>query len=173
GLSLAWAIAESLASTPDDLPGPRTLFATHYHELTQLEEQRPGKVSNLHVTVREWGDDIVFLHRIAPGRTDRSYGIHVAKLAGLPKPTIARANQLLENLSVSHAVEAGAPARERITEAANRPTPNAQLPIFTEYLPHHVVNELRELKLESLSPLEAFDHLRKLQTSAQSDSKRD
>ena len=82
GLSLAWAIAEHLA-----VRGCRALFATHYHELTQLPESYPNVV-NLNVTVREWQDQIVFLHRIAPGRADRSYGIHVAKIAGLPETIV-------------------------------------------------------------------------------------
>jgi DNA mismatch repair protein MutS len=76
GLSLAWAIAETLAGSGKG-SGPRSLFATHYHELTRLEELMPGRVRNLHVSVREWGEEIVFLHRILPGKTDRSYGIHV------------------------------------------------------------------------------------------------
>lgn len=101
GLSLAWAIAETLAGTPP-APAPRTLFATHYHELTQLQERLQGRVTNLHVAVREWQDQIIFLHRILPGRADKSYGIHVAKLAGLPARTVARARQVLECLEVDH-----------------------------------------------------------------------
>jgi len=101
GLSLAWAVAETLAGTPPT-PAPRTLFATHYHELTGLAELLPGRVANLHVAVREWQDQIIFLHRILPGRADKSYGIHVAKLAGLPARTIARARQVLESLEVDH-----------------------------------------------------------------------
>ncbi|MFW6060156.1 MAG: DNA mismatch repair protein MutS, partial [Phycisphaeraceae bacterium] len=81
GLSLAWAIADYLAAPENGERGPRTLFATHYHELTQLAEQH-ASVTNLNVTVREWQDQVVFLHRIVPGATDRSYGIHVAKIAG-------------------------------------------------------------------------------------------
>ncbi|MBY0308084.1 MAG: DNA mismatch repair protein MutS, partial [Phycisphaerales bacterium] len=101
GLSLAWAIAETLAGTPPT-PAPRTLFATHYHELTQLQELMPQRVTNLHVAVREWHDQIIFLHRILQGRADKSYGIHVAKLAGLPARTVARAKQVLECLEVDH-----------------------------------------------------------------------
>ncbi|CAN5696024.1 DNA mismatch repair protein MutS [soil metagenome] len=108
GLSLAWAIAETLAEPPATTlaatkpRGPRTLFATHYHELTQLSELFPGRVRNLHVAVREWEDQIIFLHRIVPGRADRSYGIHVAKLAGIPPRTIARAREVLDSLTVEH-----------------------------------------------------------------------
>src|SRR4030095_8594967 len=94
GLSLAWAIAEHLAGRPGQA-GPRTLFATHYHELTELEERLEGRVRNLHVSVREWGDQIVFLHRILPGRTDRSYGVHVAKLAGSPAAVVDPGGQVL------------------------------------------------------------------------------
>jgi len=117
-------------------------------------------VKNLHVAVREWGDEIVFLHRISPGRTNRSYGIHVAKLAGLPSPVVARADELIERLSVEEGAlgravddgpEAGAGPRERV-----------QMSLFTEYVPHPAIDELRSMDLEKLSPMEAFDALRKL-----------
>lgn len=103
GLSLAWAIAEHLAGV-----GARTLFATHYHELTELPRSL-NAICNLHVSVREWKDDIVFLHRIVPGATDRSYGIHVAKLAGIPHAVVDRARSVLA------ALEGGGlpPAHER------------------------------------------------------------
>jgi DNA mismatch repair protein MutS len=97
GLSLAWAITEHLAAT-----GARTLFATHYHELTELGG-RGGAVRNLHVAVREWKGDVVFLHRILPGATDRSYGIHVAQLAGIPRTVVARAQEILGTLEVQTA----------------------------------------------------------------------
>ena len=103
GLSLAWAIAETLAERRC-----RTLFATHYHELTALGDRLEG-VTNLQVTVREWGDEIVFLYRIIPGRTDRSYGIHVARIAGLPAPTLRRASELLETLAVQTETHAPPP----------------------------------------------------------------
>ena len=132
---------------------PRTLFATHYHELTDLEDLLPGRVANLHVAVREWGEDIVFLHRILPGRTDQSYGIHVAKLAGIPAATITRAREVLESLAVHHVGTEPRPAPQ--------PT-DGQLPLFTEYIPHPAVNELREIKIDGLTPLQAFDTLRRL-----------
>ena len=91
GLSLAWAIAEHIASNVRC----RTLFATHYHELTDLAQRFKG-VKNLNVAVREWEDQVVFLHRIVEGGTDRSYGIHVARLAGVPAPVLDRARQLLD-----------------------------------------------------------------------------
>jgi DNA mismatch repair protein MutS len=163
GLSLAWAIAESLAAgngqkaTGNTSSGPRTLFATHYHELTQLEERLEGRVTNLHVAVREWKDEIVFLHRILPGRTDRSYGVHVARLAGLPADVIARAKQLLESLAVSHEGTAAVPP-----PPAARGEPKPQLALFREYEPHPALDELRAINLDAMTPLQAFDALRRL-----------
>ncbi len=154
GLSLAWAIAEALAGR-----GCRTLFATHYHELTALAGRVPG-VTNLHVSVREWGDEIVFLYRIVPGRSDRSYGIHVARIAGLPRETVERATRLLETLAVQ--TEPGPAARPPSAAAAG------QLSLFTEYMEHPALETLRGLDLESMTPLAAFDALRRLREAAQS-----
>ena len=99
GLSIAWAVAEYLATNP--LARPKTLFATHYHELTDLADATPGVV-NFHVSAREWKDDIIFLRKIVPGRSDRSYGIQVARLAGLPSTVIARAQEILAALMRDH-----------------------------------------------------------------------
>jgi DNA mismatch repair protein MutS len=148
GLSLAWAIAETLAARRC-----RTLFATHYHELTALGDDDPA-VTNLHVAVREWGEEIIFVYRILPGRSDRSYGIHVARIAGLPQQTIARASSLLETLTVH---TAGPPGR----------TGSAQLSLFTEYLEHPAVKELAALDLEAMTPMAAFDALRRLREMTQ------
>ncbi|MBM4051990.1 MAG: DNA mismatch repair protein MutS [Planctomycetes bacterium] len=147
GLSLAWAITEALADR-----GCRTLFATHYHEITSLADER-SDITNLHVAVREWKDEIVFLHRIEPGRTDRSYGIHVAQLAGVPRPTVERARAILAALEAGHA----APIRP---EAAAQ---GEQLSLFTQYLPHPALDRLRGIDLDRLTPLQAFDLLRDLQ----------
>ncbi|MBL8762760.1 MAG: DNA mismatch repair protein MutS [Phycisphaerae bacterium] len=175
GLSLAWAIAERLAGGDGNSPTaptpPRTLFATHYHELTDLDQLLPGRVRNLHVTVREWGDSIVFLHRIEPGRASQSYGIQVARLAGLPDPVVRRAREILDSLAVHHhadlavpgPAEPNVPRRAGSPAASNRlPDLNGQLALFTEYLSHPAVDALRELKIESLTPLRAFDELRRL-----------
>lgn len=185
GLSLAWAITEQLSGTAS-APGPRTLFATHYHELTELAEQRPGRVGNLHVQVREWTNkdgesEIVFVHRIGPGRADRSYGVHVARLAGVPESVTTRAEQVLASLSVqggTHGTVLKAPpgttanAEPRGSEQtdAERVAPERprgedcpdQLSLFGGFAPHPAVDRLRELKLESLSPMQAFDVLREL-----------
>ncbi|MEM8756579.1 MAG: DNA mismatch repair protein MutS [Planctomycetota bacterium] len=170
GLSLAWAIAETLAGT-DDSPGPRTLFATHYHELTDLDERLPGRVANLHVTVREWtpkGSDgapgepeIVFLHRVAPGRADQSYGIQVARLAGVPKAVTERAKQVLDSLAVQHGPKA--------TPVATAPRPAPQLSLFTELLPHPAVDRLKEVNLNECSPMAAFELLRELRAMVDED----
>jgi DNA mismatch repair protein MutS len=101
GLSLAWAITEHIAAKLKC----RTLFATHYHELTELAELF-GNVKSCNVAVREWMDEVVFLHKILPGGTDKSYGIHVAKLAGVPKPILERSNEILEELESTFAKEA-------------------------------------------------------------------
>jgi DNA mismatch repair protein MutS len=161
GLSLAWAIAETLAAR-----GCRTLFATHYHEITSLADRLPA-VTNLHVAVREWEDRVIFLHRILPGRTDRSYGIHVARLAGLPPETVARARELLETLAVETEATAGK-AREAIAKAPSRERePSGQLSLFTEFLPHPAVETLKAMKIEELTPLAAFDALRTLKESVE------
>ena len=174
GLSLAWAIAEHLADVRC-----RTLFATHYHELTAMAEQR-GNVTNLHVTVREWRDEVVFLHRIVPGATDRSYGIHVAKIAGLPPGVVARAKDLLSRLAVQHGPgEAAAPAGDGGGVASGGPVrhggdrPSAVLPLFESELepePHPVLEAIRELELDRLTPMQCFDLLRQWQERLDDDT---
>jgi DNA mismatch repair protein MutS len=147
GLSLAWAIAEHIASTVRC----RTLFATHYHELTDLAQQFKG-VKNLNVAVREWEDQVVFLHRIVEGGTDRSYGIHVARLAGVPKPVIERARKLVSELAVHH-VGHNRAAKNR------RKEDEAQLPLFTDPA-QELLKALAVVELEKLTPVRAFDLLR-------------
>jgi DNA mismatch repair protein MutS len=151
GLSLAWAIAEQLAAL-----GCRTLFATHYHELTSLAD-RDDSITTLHVTVREWQDDIVFLYGIKEGRTDRSYGIHVAKIAGVPEDVVKRANELLETLTV-HTQQASA-------ETSQQPIA-PQMSLFTEYVSSPIVDELKNIDINSLSPMEAFELLREFRERA-------
>lgn len=154
GLSLAWAIAESLS-----IVGCRTLFATHYHELTTLAD-RNSNIANLHVTVREWNDEIVFLYRIEEGRTDRSYGIHVAKIAGVPKQVVDRANEVLQALTVHN---------EQANEEATSYIPaEPQMGLFTEYLPSPIVEALKGVDINALSPMEAFELLRNLSKQANS-----
>jgi DNA mismatch repair protein MutS len=122
GLSIAWAVAEYLASHPT--ARPKTLFATHYHELTDLADSVPGVV-NAHVAAREWKDDIIFLRKIVPGRSDRSYGIQVARLAGLPASVVGRAKQILTGLERDELSRGGKPT----LSAAGGP-PTSQLGLF-------------------------------------------
>jgi DNA mismatch repair protein MutS len=172
GLSLAWAIAEGLAAR-----GCRTFFATHYHEITSLADRLP-RITNLHVTVREWENGIVFLHKIAAGRADRSYGIHVARLAGLPLDVVARAEAILDSLAVETANQPSAPdkikrAGKNSKEAAAAPDLFSQLsatdPQFTAnnlQKPSQTLEELQAVDLNQLTPLQAFDTLRRLQAAA-------
>ncbi|MBM44545.1 MAG: DNA mismatch repair protein MutS [Phycisphaerae bacterium] len=148
GLSLAWAITETLATR-----GSRTLFATHYHEITALAEQHET-ITNLHVAVKEWKDRIVFLHRIEEGSTNRSYGIHVAQLAGVPGQTLERARELLDTLSVETGDESGT--------VRGGPATGDQPWLFAATKDHPVIEELRTIDLDSMTPLEAFDRLREL-----------
>jgi len=138
GLAIAWAVVEAL----HDRGGAKVLFATHYHELTQLADRLP-RVRNFHVAVREWNDEIVFLHKVRPGSTDRSYGIHVARLAGVPGPIIERAKALLGELEASRALQA---------ERADA----SQLGLF-EPPPHPLEIELAKLDLSRLTPLDALN----------------
>jgi DNA mismatch repair protein MutS len=151
GLSIAWAIAEFIHAR--EHLGARTLFATHYHEMTQLETLREG-IRNYRVAVQERDGDVVFLRKILPGGADRSYGIHVAKLAGLPTPVIARAQEVLEQLEQ--------PDRERESRrvVVESPTCSA-LP-----QPHPLVDEVRQIDLFSMTPLDALNRLAELQKRA-------
>jgi DNA mismatch repair protein MutS len=123
GLSIAWSVAEHL----HDVTGCRTLFATHYHELTDLARTRPG-VANCNVAVREWNDDVIFLRKIVEGPADQSYGIQVARLAGLPEPILKRAREILQNLENSELTAEGKPA---LAEKSKRPH---KLRAFTDQL---------------------------------------
>jgi DNA mismatch repair protein MutS len=123
GLSIAWAVAEYLATNPR--ARPKTLFATHYHELTDLADALPGVV-NAHVSAREWKDQIIFLRKIVSGRSDRSYGIQVARLAGLPASVLTRAQEILAGLERDEASRGGRPT---LSTAGGGPS-TAQLGLF-------------------------------------------
>ena len=151
GLALAWAVTEHLHAAEG--PRPRTIFATHYHELTQLAETLPRLV-NVHAAAREKAGTVVFLHRIAEGAADRSYGIHVARLAGLSERVLQRATEVLHELESERTVEHLEPRRGGGRGRA--PTP--QLPLFGA-APHPVVRALRALDLETVTPLEALNRI--------------
>jgi len=148
GLSLAWAVAEHLAA--DGHPRPKTIFATHYHELTDLADAVPGVV-NCHVAAREYRDEIVFLHKIVPGRSDRSYGIQVARLAGLPASVVRRATEILRALEQDEVQRGGRPTVSGPPTADQR-----QLALFQAAADHPVLDRLRRLDVDRLTPLEAL-----------------
>ena len=157
GLSLAWAVAEHIAVGLGSL----TLFATHYHELTELEQRLPGVV-NYCISVRETGDDIVFLRKVARGAVDRSYGIQVARLAGLPAPIIGRAREIL------HELETAAPlrgARDEVAAAGafEGSLRRASQMVLFEAPPSETEREIADLDLVNLTPLEALTRLYALQ----------
>jgi DNA mismatch repair protein MutS len=144
GLAIAWAVVEALH---DRGRGAKVLFATHFHELTRLAGRLAG-VRNFHVAVREWNDEIIFLHKVKAGPTDRSYGIQVARLAGLPADVVARARALLAELEEAGQVRAD--ARDAV-----------QLGLFAPVAPDPVATELAGLDLLQLTPLEALNLLHK------------
>jgi DNA mismatch repair protein MutS len=148
GLSIAWAVAEYLATHPR--VRPKTLFATHYHELTDLADATPGVV-NFHVEVREWKDDIVFLRKIVPGRSDRSYGIQVARLAGLPPAVIARAREILQALEQDELTRGGRPSL-----SGTATDPRRQLGLFQAPAEDPVRDALAAVDVNRLTPLEAL-----------------
>ena len=156
GLSIAWAVAEYLATNPR--MRPKTLFATHYHELTDLADATPGVV-NFHVAAREWKDDIIFLRKIVPGRADRSYGIQVARLAGLPGEVIDRAREILQALERDELSRGGRPSL-----SGTPSEPQRQLGLFQP--PPPLDDKLRAalaaLDVERITPLEALTLLAEL-----------
>jgi DNA mismatch repair protein MutS len=143
GVSIAWAVVEYIHNHPN--LRSKTLFATHYHELTQLAELLPG-VSNYNVAVSETDGKVVFLHKIIPGGADRSYGIHVGQLAGLPRPVVQRAGEIL------HQLETSSGKAVRLNPDAPR-----QLALFPETNP--LVDELKTLDVNTLSPIEALNKI--------------
>lgn len=161
GLAIARAVVEYLHNHPR--MGGKTLFATHYHELTELETILPG-VSNYNVQVAEEGDQVVFLHSIAPGRADKSYGIHVAQLAGVPKGVVSRAAEILETLEAQGNVW----QIEPVDDAPRSRQENAGQLSFLRPGSHPLIEELRAMKVEEMSPIDAITRLYELQRKASS-----
>jgi DNA mismatch repair protein MutS len=153
GVSIAWAVSEHL----HDTIGCKTIFATHYHELTQLADERPA-VRNFTVAVREVGDEILFLHALRPGGADRSYGIEVGRLAGIPRGVLSRAREVLKQLESGHLVSGSGSGAARGGSALG----DAQLGLFGAAPPHPVVERLRSLDIDDLTPRQALDRLAEL-----------
>jgi DNA mismatch repair protein MutS len=150
GLSIAWAVAEHIAR--DSARAPKTLFATHYHELTDLAADLPS-VANLHVSAREWKDSVVFLRKIEPGGSDRSFGIQVARLAGMPPAVVARAQEILRNLERTEFDREGRPRLARSGDGAE--PVGRQLALFSGQ-DEAALEDLRRADLDRMTPLEAL-----------------
>ena len=161
GLSLAWSIVEFIHNTPSI--SAKTLFATHYHELTELENVLPG-VKNYNIAVKEWNDKIIFIRKIERGSADQSYGVQVARLAGIPEKVINRAKEILRNLEEHELSPQGLSAKAR--KETKRET--AQLDIFDVIFEKtektdKILEEIKRLDLNNLTPLEAMQKLAELQ----------
>jgi DNA mismatch repair protein MutS len=162
GLSIAWAVAEYLHDHPS--LRPKTLFATHYHELTELTLTKE-RVKNYNVAVKEWGGEIIFLRKIVEGGTNRSYGIQVARLAGLPQKVIDRAKEILSNLEKGELDALGMPKIATTKIPALKPQPPLQPSLFVQ--PDPVRSELKRIKTDQLTPLEALNILDELKKKAE------
>lgn len=152
GLSIAWAVAEYIADK--EKCGAKTLFATHYHELTELENKIEG-VKNYSVAVKEKGEDIIFLRKIVSGGTDESYGIHVARLAGVPKPVLTKANEILRGLERKSIL--GAKKQEK----ENKQLQTGQLDLYN-YKLAEIAHEIDKINLNELTPIDALNTLLKI-----------
>ena len=152
GLSIAWAVVEHMANK--EKCGAKTLFATHYHELTELEAQVDG-VKNYSIAVKEKGEDVIFLRKIVPGGTDESYGIHVAKLAGVPKIVVKRSNEILKSL------ERKSMLGSKQVEKENKKVIAGQLDLYN-YKLAEIAHELDKVNLNELTPIDALNVLSKM-----------
>lgn len=156
GLSIAWAVAEFLHNWQGK--GVKTLFATHYHELTDLAATGP-RVKNMNVAVKEWGEKIIFLRKLVEGGTNRSYGIQVARLAGLPPEVVERAKQVLRHLEEETTDVEGLPRLVR-SASGNQDEP-LQLSLFRQS-DQKLRRRLQKLNIEQLTPIEALNELARL-----------
>ena len=162
GLSIAWAVVEHLHDHP--MLRPRTLFATHYHELTELALTKE-RVKNLNVAVKEWGGEIIFLRKVVDGGTNRSYGIQVARLAGLPEKVIDRAKEVLSNLERGEFDSMGIPKIAKSKVAALKPKIPIQPSLFSKADPIRL--ELKKIDPDQVSPIEALKILNELKKKAE------
>jgi DNA mismatch repair protein MutS len=168
GLSIAWAVVEHISNTK--LLGAKTLFATHYHELTELEGIMSG-VNNYCIAVKEQGDDIVFLRKIVKGGADKSYGIQVAKLAGVPDSVIQRAKELVEELVSSDLASKAREIAEISSNVSSRKpvakpdeVETGQLTLFDTVREDDIIREISEMDLSSMTPIDALNTLYRMQT---------
>lgn len=152
GLSIAWAVAEYISDS--EKCGAKTLFATHYHELTKLEDKLEG-VKNYSIAVKEKGEDVIFLRKIIPGGTDESYGVHVAKLAGVPQVVTKRANEILKSLERKSALG------EKQQEKENKQVASGQLDLYN-YKLAEIAHEIDKINVNELTPIDALNTIVKI-----------
>ena len=163
GLSIAWAVVEHISNTK--ILGAKTLFATHYHELTELEGKIPG-VNNYCIAVKERGDDIVFLRKIVQGGADKSYGIQVAKLAGVPDSVISRAKELVEELSdadITAAVSDLTAPKTKKKKVRYDQVDLTQMSLFDTVQDDDIIEEIRQIEISNITPMDALNILYKIQ----------
>ena len=153
GMALAWAVAEQIV-----LMRTRTLFATHFHHLTSMASMYHG-VKNVHTLAKESGDTIIFLHKVVPGGTDKSYGVHVASLAGVPDAVVKRAKQLLIRLEKENIVDIG--------DASDEPSETLQTSLEALTIDDPIVEQIKHMELERTTPLDALNQLKEMQDEIQ------
>ena len=152
GLSIAWAVAEYISDK--EKCGAKTLFATHYHELTELESKLEG-VKNYSIAVKEKGEDIIFLRKIVEGGTDESYGVHVAKLAGVPQNVTKRANEILKSLERKNLIN------QKVKEKEDKKAVNGQFDLFN-YKLAEIAQEIDKININELTPIDALNTLMRI-----------
>jgi DNA mismatch repair protein MutS len=162
GVSIAWAVAEYIHDRPE--LRAKTLFATHYHELTELALTKE-RVKNFNIAVKEWNDRIIFLRKLVEGGTSRSYGIQVARLAGLPMEIIGRAKEILMNLEMGGLDEAGIP-KIALPKRYRPQKEGCQLSLFDQE-GDYLREELKRLDISTMTPLEALNKLNELREKAE------
>ncbi len=165
GLSIAWATVEYIHENPE--VSAKTLFATHYHELTELAVTLP-RVANYNIAAKEWMDEVIFLHKLEKGKADRSYGIQVAKLAGIPKEVIERAKEILSNLERNEFRKDGIP-KLAVGSKGISPKRIQQLPLFTQTENGEIIQEIEKINLDELTPLDALNVLDRLKKKIKED----
>jgi DNA mismatch repair protein MutS len=172
GISIAWAVAEYLHESLNRRS--RTLFATHYHELTEMALIYP-RIKNLHIKVKEWNDQIIFLRKIDNGSCDHSYGIQVARLAGVPRKVIIRAREILSNLENMELTPDHKPVLARHREVHAAGTPPDQIDLFSsgvqlnaiDSVHAEIVQQLQNVDINALTPLDALNLVSELKKKAQ------
>jgi len=165
GLAIAWAVTEFLHDMPGG--GPRTLFATHYHELVDVALIKE-RVKNYNFEVREWKNKIVFLRKISPGGASRSYGLHVAGLAGVPEPVLRRASEILNNLEKEEIDPKGRPKISRSKTSRSKDSSQlAQIELFTSPA-EELLREIKSIDINQLSPIQALNTLWELKNKCSS-----